>query len=167
MSFHWSLYFCLFLALWAGLVGGVFKAFSEFIMTALGRARPASAIEVMQQINITVLRTEFVGAILSIAVFSCLFAVYAVFSFDGYSRAVLVLAAFVYIPAVFLVTLFGNVPMNERLAVMDHGSRAAVDYWHQYGRDWTRLNHWRTGGSILTAGLYLVAAISLIASEQV
>lgn len=167
MTFHWSLYFCLFLALWSGLVAGVFKAFSEFIMSGLRRAEASSGIEAMQQINVTVLRSEFVAALISIAVFSSLFAVYSLFSFHGPSRIVLILAALVYVPTVFLVTMFGNVPMNERLAGLDHRSTDARDYWQRYGKDWTRLNHWRTVGSILNAGLYIVAAISLIASGQV
>lgn len=64
MTFDWTLYFCLFLALWSALVGGVFKAFSEFIMAGLLRAEPAAGIESMQWINRTVLRTEFVAALI-------------------------------------------------------------------------------------------------------
>ena len=79
----------------------------------------------------------------------------------------IVLAAAVYLPSVFLVTVLGNVPMNKKLEKMDPHSLRAVDYWNEYGVKWTRLNHLRTLGSIFTAGLYLIAAISLIASNQV
>ena len=167
MSFHWTLYFCLFLGLWSALVAGVFKAFSEFIMSGLLRTNPAAGIESMQQINITVLRTEFVSALISISVFSTAFAGYALFTFEGASAVVIVLAAAVYLPSVFLVTVLGNVPMNKKLEKMDLHSLRAVDYWNEYGVKWTRLNHLRTLGSIFTAGLYLIAAISLIASNQV
>lgn len=162
MTFHWSLYFCLFLALWSALVGGVFKAFSEFIMAGLLRADPAAGIESMQWINRTVLRTEFVTALISIAVFSVLFAVYAAFVFEGPGMVVIVMAAVIYVPSVFLMTLFGNVPMNNKLATLDHRSGEAAVYWTRYGKQWTRLNHVRTLGSIFTAGLYLIAAITLI-----
>jgi uncharacterized membrane protein len=162
MTFHWSLYFCLFLALWSALVGGVFKAFSEFIMAGLLRAEPAAGIESMQWINRTVLRTEFVAALISIAVFSVLFALYACFVFTGPGRVVIVMAALIYVPSVFLMTLYGNVPMNTKLAKLDPRSDEAALYWASYGTQWTRLNHVRTLGSICTAGLYLVAAITLI-----
>lgn len=162
MTFDWPLYFCLFLALWTALVGGVFKAFSEFIMAGLLRTEPAAGIESMQWINRTVLRTEFVAALISIAVFSVLFAVYALVVFQGPGQVVILIAAFIYVPSVFLMTMFGNVPMNNRLAKLDHRSEEAVKYWKTYGKQWTRLNHIRTLGSIFTAGLYLIAAITLI-----
>lgn len=166
MAFHWTLYFCVFLALWSALVGGVFKAFSEFIMAGLLRAEPAAGIESMQHINRTVLRTEFVAALISIAVFSIAFAAYALVVIVGPGQYAILGAALVYVPSVFMMTMFGNVPMNERLARLDHRSEEAATYWVIYGKQWTRLNHVRTLGSIFTAGLYLIAAISLIASNQ-
>ena len=52
MTYEWPLYFCLFLALWSAVVGGVFSAFSEFIMSGLLRADPAGGMDAMQQINL-------------------------------------------------------------------------------------------------------------------
>lgn len=167
MTYDWPLYFCLFLALWSAVVGGVFSAFSEFIMSALLRAEPAAGIEAMQLINRDVIRTQFVAGILSIAVFSVLFAGYGLAVFEGAARTVLVLAAIVYFPAVFGVTIFGNVPMNNRLEALDHTSAEARTYWSEYGRRWTRLNHVRSLASIATAGLYAVAAITLVTDGQV
>ena len=37
MTYEWTLYFCLFLALWSAVIGGVFSAFSEFVMSGLLR----------------------------------------------------------------------------------------------------------------------------------
>ncbi len=167
MAFHWSLYFCLFLALWSALVAGVFKAFSEFIMEGLQRAEAAAGIESMQWINRTVLRTEFVAALLSIAVFSVAFSIYALLVFTGPGRVIIIAAALIYVPCVFLMTMYGNVPMNNQLAKLDHRSDEAAIYWQTYVKQWTRLNHVRTLGSIFTAGLYLVAAITLINSGLV
>ena len=67
----------------------------------------------------------------------------------------------------FLLTLLGNVPMNNRLERLDHNGEQARNYWREYSVTWTRLNHVRSVGSVLTAGLYLVAAITLISSGQV
>ena len=167
MTYDWPLYFCLFLALWSAVVGGVFSAFSEFIMSALLKAEPASAIEVMQHINRDVIRTQFVAGILSIAVFSTLFTLYSIVVFEGAALVTLILAALVYLPSVFFVTMFGNVPMNNRLDSLDHSSTPTHAYWLEYSRKWTRLNHVRSLGSVLTAGLYMTAAIALITSGQV
>lgn len=167
MTYDWTLYFCLFLALWSTLVGGVFKAFSEFIMAGLLRAAPAGGIESMQHINRTVLRTEFVGALISIAFLSTAFAVYAVTQYSGPALSMLIFAPLVYVPTVFLMTIFGNVPMNKKLQALNHRSPEAETYWREYGRVWTRLNHFRTIGCIVTAGAYIIAAVTLIASGQV
>lgn len=166
MTYDWTLYLTLFLTIWSAVVGGVFSAFSEFVMRGLLRAEPAGGIESMQHINRTVLGTQFVAGILVIAPLSIAMAVYAALGLDGFARTALVLAPVVYVPSVFLMTMFGNVPMNNRLDRMDYRSGEAAAYWRQYGRDWTRLNHVRTFGSVLTAGLYLIAAISLVASGQ-
>lgn len=155
---------CLALAVWTALIGGVFKAFSEFIMAGLIRAEPAAGIEAMQQINRTVLRTEFVFALLAMGVIAPLMAVYGVLALDGVASWALVLGALAYVPSVFLMTVAGNVPMNNRLDRLDHRSPEAAEYWADYARNWTRLNHFRTLGCVLTAVLYVVAAYALIFS---
>lgn len=167
MTYEWPLYFCLFLALWSAVIGGVFSAFSEFVMSGLLRTEPVGGIEAMQHINRTVLRTQFVAGILSITLFSVLFALYSLTVFNGAALVTLILAPIVYLPTVFLMTMFGNVPMNKKLGRLDHTSAKAETYWTKYGRDWTRLNHIRTLGSILTAGLYVIAATTLITDGQV
>ena len=80
---------------------------------------------------------------------------------------ILILAPLVYLPSVFAMTIFGNVPMNNRLESLDYTSAQAGAYWSEYGQKWTRLNHIRSIGSVLTAALYIVAAITLITSGQV
>jgi len=167
MSYEWTLYFCLFLALWSAVVGGVFSAFSEFIMSALMRTAPAGGIESMQHINVTVIKTQFVAGIIAIAPLSVLFAIYSLAVFEGPALITLLLAPVVYIPSVFLMTIFGNVPMNNKLESLDHTTSEASQYWPTYVRVWTRLNHFRSLGSVLTAVLYLFSAITLVGSGQV
>lgn len=164
MMVDWMAFLCLALAVWTALIGGVFKAFSEFVMAGLLRAKPAGGIEAMQQINRTVLRTEFVFALVAMGIIAPLVAVYGVIALDGVARAALVLAALIYVPSVFLMTIAGNVPMSNRLDRLDQTSDEAARYWTAYGRDWTRLNHFRTLGCILTAALYAVAAYAVSSS---
>lgn len=136
-------------------------------MSGLLRAAPSGGIESMQHINRTVIKTEFVWALILIAILSTVFAIYAVTQFKGPALSMLILAPVVYVPSVFLMTIFGNVPMNNKLGSLDHMSPAAEKYWREYGRVWTRLNHFRTIGCMATAGVYIVAAITLITSGQV
>lgn len=164
MTYEWMLYACLFLALWSAVIAGVFSAFSEFIMAGLLRGSPAAGIEAMQQINRTVIRTQFVAGILLIPFLSVALAIYGSLHFEGTSRIALIFAPIVYVPSVFLMTLIGNVPMNDRLERLDAGSAEAEAYWRPYGHYWTRLNHVRTMGSLITAVLYLIAAITWISA---
>lgn len=167
MTYEWPLYFCLFLALWSAIVGGNFSAFSEFVMSALLKTETSGAIEAMQHINRDVIRSQFVAGILSIAVFSVFFGLYSLAAFEGAVLVMLVLAAVVYVSSVFLMTMLGHLPMNNRLAGLDHASAEAQSYWLEYGAKWTLLNHIRSMGSVLTSGLYTIAAITLITSGQV
>lgn len=166
MNFHWAVYLSLFLALWSAVVGGVFSAFSEFVMSGLLRAAPAGGIESMQHINRTVLRTQFVAGILVIPLLSIAFAIYAWRSGLGDTAWPVLLAPVVFVPTVLLLTMFGNVPMNNRLEALDPNSAEAATYWIEYGRVWTRLNHVRTLGSIVTAGLYMLGALALVLSNR-
>lgn len=161
MTMDWTAILCLALAVWTALIGGVFKAFSEFVMASLIRAEPAGGIEAMQQINRSVLRSEFVFALVTMGIVAPLAAVYGAILLDGLAKWSLLLAALTYVPTVFLVTVAGNVPMNNRLERLDPRSDEAARYWAVYAGDWTRLNHFRTLGCILTAALYAIAAYAL------
>ncbi len=167
MTHEWTLYLCLFLALWSAVIGGVFSAFSEFIMSGLLRAEPAAGIESMQHINRTVIKTQFVAGILLIAPLSIFLAVHGLNNFDGVARAAALVAPVVYLPTVFLMTIFGNVPMNNKLDRLDHTDPDAESYWREYGQVWTRLNHFRTIGSVLTAAIYLTASVAILSSGHV
>jgi len=59
------------------LVGGVFFAFSSFVMKALARVSPPGGLEAMQAINIVVLNRSFLGLFMGTAVVSLLAAVIA------------------------------------------------------------------------------------------
>ena len=166
MTYDWTVYFCLFLGLWSAVVGGVFSAFSEFIMSALRQAEAESGINAMQEINKTVIKTQFVAGIILISVFSAVFGIYAAMQFSGSARIALILAPIVYISSVFLMTIAGNVPMNDKLERFDRRSAEAIAYWPTYVRVWTRLNHVRTIGSVATAAIYLIGTLLLISSGQ-
>ncbi len=63
--------------------------------------------------------------------------------------------------ACLFVTVFGNVPMNERLAGMGHTSQEAQAYWLHYSLVWTWWNHVRTIGSAAAAICLLLAAVAI------
>lgn len=48
-------YLALAAAIGTGLVGGIFYAFSSFVMTALGRISPEQGVTAMKSINVVVI----------------------------------------------------------------------------------------------------------------
>ncbi len=57
-------------ALGSALVGGVFFAFSSFVMKALGRVPSSEGIAAMQSINVVVINPSFMGAFMGTALLS-------------------------------------------------------------------------------------------------
>ncbi len=161
MPTDWIIYACLILGLSSALVGGVLKGFSEFIMKGLQLTDPSGGIEAMQHINRTVMRTEFIFSFMALAPLTIGMAAYSWISLSGIERGLIVSACLIYISTVFLVTILGNVPMNNRLARLPFSSAEAEVYWKEYGRKWTQLNHVRTVGSIITSVLFLLAMVTV------
>ena len=161
MSPELTIYICLFLGLITALLAGVFQSFSDFVMRGLMRAAPAGGIDSMQQLNRTVFRSFFLASFIALLPISIAFAIYAWIAMEGPAMHLIITAAVIYLPFVFIVTARGNVPMNEKLDKMAPNSKDAAVYWQTYGPVWTRWNTVRTIGSIATAGCYLLAAVQV------
>nr|WP_070958737.1 anthrone oxygenase family protein [Hyphomonas sp. Mor2] len=160
MPTDWIVYACLILGISSALVAGVLQSFSDFVMRGLQRAAPAGGIESMQQLNRTVYRSIFLTTFMLMVPVTIAFAIFAWFNLQGLPQRLIIGAAIVYVPSVFVVTAAGNVPMNERLDKLDHTSREAAEYWRTYGRIWSMWNTIRTIGAIVTSGAYLLAAVT-------
>ena len=125
-----------FLILAYALVGGVFLAFSDFIMRALAIAPQGDAA--MQAINREVFRWIFMTLFLGLAPVSIGLTVYGGFWADGPSGKLIALAGLVYFFGCFGVTVLFNVPMNNALAEIIAGTSEATEYWKAtYVPRWT------------------------------
>ena len=147
-------------AVGCGVIGGVFFAFSTFVMKALAALPPAHGIAAMQSINVTVLNAWFLGTFLGTGVL-CLLATVSSFLAWPKSAAIYMLAGCaLYLFGTVLMTMVFNVPRNDALANLDPVSPDSVKLWTQYVAEWTTWNHVRTVGALaaaasLTIGLYL------------
>jgi len=157
----WPVYACLALGLASALVGGVFQSFSDFVMRGLRQAAPAGGMESMQQLNRTVFRSVFLATFLALVPATVGFAGYAWLYLSGPGQVLIVVAAAVYLVAVFGATVVGNVPLNERLDGLLATSAEGQAYWATYGRVWSGWNQVRTVGSLATAVCFLLAAVSI------
>lgn len=136
----------------AGGIGGVFFAFSSFVMPALNRLPAPAAITAMQSINVTAVRAPLMLALFGTA---ALVVLVAVLSPD----ALRVTGAAVYLIGTIGVTVAGNVPLNNRLAALDPGTADAAAAWAGFSRPWTRLNTLRTLAALASAVLFGLAAL--------
>lgn len=161
----WFLLLCQFSIIAFALVGGVFLAFSDFIMRSLGTANSPGGIEVMQVINREVFKWVFMTLFLGMAAISIVIIWYVFANLTGLAANLIMIAAGLYLVGVFGVTVVFNVPLNNRLEAMDFTSQAALDFWTtRYLPDWTFWNSVRTSASILAASVYLFAMVWLVQS---
>ena len=141
-------------------LGGVFLAFSDFIMRALALSGAPAGITVMQSINREVFRWVFMALFLGMVPVSLLLAGHGLLV-QGGAAGLIGLAGVVYLLGVFGVTAAGNVPLNEALAGMDAASPEAQAMWQaRYLPRWTLLNSLRTGACFLAAALALAGLLS-------
>lgn len=139
----------------AGAIFGFFYAWLCSAMWGLDEIDPRMAITAMQAINARVQNVVFFPAFF---LTPAALAVAAIFlAMQGFRQVALwfVAATIVYIVLGMGVTLFGNVPMNEKLAatpVPDDLEQARA-IWQDYSRKWQQWNLIRTIGSGLSLAL--------------
>lgn len=135
----------------AGLIAGVFFAFSSFVMKALAGLPAAEGIAAMQRINVVVLNPLFLGVFVGTAVLAAMCVIAGFFPWGTARSLLLLTAGLAYLLGSFGVTAACNVPRNKRLAVMAADSVRAGEYWPVYVREWLRWNHVRTAASVASS----------------
>lgn len=143
----------------SALIGGIFFAFSNFIMKALGRVPSAEGTRAMQAINVTVLNPGFLGIFLGTAVISLILAVVAIAEWETASSPYVLGGAAAYIGGTWLVTGMGNVPLNNQLAAVKPDDTESSKVWGHYLKHWVKLNTQRTGAALLAAVLFSIGLI--------
>ena len=143
----------------SALVGGIFFAFSSFVMKALSRLPAAEGIAAMQSINVVVLNPSFLGAFIGTAILSFGAVVLAVVGWGCPPAPFLIGGAIFYLVGTFLVTALGNVPLNDQLAALSVNDASAAEMWDRYVARWTVWNHVRTVAAIVAALLYTLGLI--------
>jgi len=138
----------------SAMVGGVFFAFSSFVMRALAKMPAAEGIAAMQSINVVVINPSFLGAFMGTAVLSLLMGGLALTGLGRPSATFFLGGVVFYLVGTFLVTMLGNVPLNERLAAVPATDPAALELWEHYLGRWTMWNHVRTGSAMVAALLF-------------
>lgn len=160
-----TLYVTTFMAaVGSGLVAGIFFAFSNFVMPALGRVAPASGLAAMQAINVTVINPGFMLAFMGTAVLCLGLALGSWFWLGEWSGKLLLAASLVYLVGCVGVTMALNVPLNDALAAAQPETAQASELWQRFLVDWTFWNSVRTAASTVAMMLFTLVLISRSAS---
>jgi uncharacterized membrane protein len=142
-----------FAAIGAGLMAGVYFAFSGFIMRSLNQLDAANAVHAMNTINKVILRSWFMPLFFGSSLLYLLLAVQALFDWHEPNSPMLLMACLIYLMGMFICTALFNIPLNNRLPKANNGDIDKIQLWFHYYKYWTRWNHLRTASSIVACVL--------------
>lgn len=146
-------------ALGAGLVAGIFFAFSIFVMKSFASIPAVYAISAMQEINRRIVKTLFIPLFFGTAAASVYLLYVGMIRWSSLAGLMLMLAGVAYLIGCVLVTMIFNVPRNVRLGQLAADTAEAEAYWRDYLINWTRWNHVRTLASLLAAALFTLSLL--------
>ena len=147
----------IFAALGCGLMGGLLFAFSNFVMTALSHQPPASGVRTMQAINVYILNPLFFVVFFGTAAASFALAMATILRLPRSGAPLLLAGSALYLIGTVGVTMVFNVPLNNRLSVLNPDTAEAAKYWIKYVSEWVRWNHVRTIASVMATALFILA----------
>jgi uncharacterized membrane protein len=143
-------------AVGCGLNGGVFFAFSSFVMPGLARLRPAEGGAAMQSINVTAVTPVFMTALFGTGALSLAVLVAGVAALDESYGGWLVAGGAVYLAGTIVLTMLYHVPRNNALAAVDPATPEGARVWERYLTEWTTGNHVRALAGVLAAALLVI-----------
>ncbi|MBZ9917046.1 MULTISPECIES: DUF1772 domain-containing protein [unclassified Mesorhizobium] len=145
-------------AIGSGVVGGVFFAFSNFVMPAMARLPAAGGIAAMNSINITVITPMFMTALFGTGLICLVLIAGAIIGWQQPGSFWLLAGAVIYLVGNPIVTMVFNVPLNDALAAIDPASSNGAAVWTTYLRDWVMWNHVRAITAITALASFWFAA---------
>ena len=144
-------------ALGSALIGGVFFAFSAFVMKALARLPAPQGIAAMQSINVVVLNPIFLSVFLGTAAGCLVLCAASLREWSSAGSAYLLVGGAVYLLGTLVVTRAFNVPRNDALASVEPVSGNGAAVWADYVAGWTAWNHVRTVSALLASAMLMIA----------
>jgi uncharacterized membrane protein len=146
-------------AIGSAAVGGLFYAFSTFVMRGLDRTQPVDAITAMRGINAEAqANAPFLLMFLGSALLALVVGVIAAIQVRQPGSWWLLAGAVFGIVAA-IVTIAFNVPLNNQLDAVNQVGLSPADAareWRHYFTTWTAWNHVRSSSGFVGAALLLV-----------
>ena len=144
-------------ALGCGLIGGVFFAFSTFVMKALARLPSGEGMAAMQSINVVVLNPAFLATFLGTAAACALALVFSFLRWHEPHAICLLVGGTLYLVGTLVVTIVFNVPKNNALASVGPADPESANLWAGYVASWTAWNHVQTVAALAAALSFRIA----------
>lgn len=144
----------------SGLAGGTTYAFSSFVMRGLGALDAPQSIRAMQAINVAAIGPAFLALFMGTGLATTALGIVSFWGPGGAARAWYLAGAALYLFGVVVVTVAGNVPLNDALARLQATPATAPADWAGYTRPWLALNHLRTAAAALAAGAFVLSALA-------
>ncbi len=138
------------MALCAGLMAGIYAAFSAFIMRSFATLDTADAIAAMNAINTVILRSSFMPLFVGSTLIALLLILVGLWQWGEPGANEAFSGGLIYLFGMFIVTAAGNVRLNNALAKVAGDDEEAVQVWLDYRKRWTRWNTLRTVASLST-----------------
>ena len=146
-------------ALGCAVIGGIFFAFSTFIMNAFSQLPPPQGISAMQNINRVILRSLFIPVFLGTALLCGILVVLALLNSSNPAGSLLVIGSLLYIVGTFLVTILFNVPRNNKLETTVANDPTSLPIWEDYLSRWTAWNHVRTVAALTASAMFIAVLV--------
>ena len=144
-------------AVGSATVGGVFYAFSTFVMPALRRLPAPKGVAAMQAINVAAVRPGLMVVLFGTAGACVAVTVWAGVSWQTRRSLLLIVGSACYLAGGVGITAAHNVPLNNQLATYEAANRQLDQVWQHYLRSWTAGNHLRAAACLAGAALLTCA----------
>jgi uncharacterized membrane protein len=153
-------------ALGAAVAGGVFFAFSTFVMRGLTQIPAPDGIRAMQAINRTAVEAPFMILLNGSGLLAIVVAVRSLTDVSRPGAWWVVSGAGLYVVGAWLVTGVFNIPRNNRLDRLDPDAPGSAATWTALAREWTYANHARTVLCVLGAAALAIGVLEAKSSND-
>ena len=140
----------------AGLMAGVFFAFSTFVMKGPSRLPANEGIAGMQSINAAVVLSLFLAVFLATSALCLAVVIFSAMRWGDTSAVLCGAGALIFLLGNFVVTMAFNVPLNNRLASISPQDPASPTVWQNYLIHWAAWNHVRTISALASMVLLIL-----------
>jgi uncharacterized membrane protein len=149
-----------FSALSVGIMAGVYFTFSVFVMRSLDALEKPAGMIAMQSINRIIQRSLFLP-LFFVSSLTCLtLAVLGTMNWGDPGTWQMATGGALYVVGMLLVTIAGNVPLNNALEAVDANGAEAEAMWRRYMQRWLPWNHVRTVSCTISMGLLIDAIVT-------